>query len=75
MIEIVNVVTLWDLGCKSAINLVNRNYKKKYNAEVRNTTDGCLLIFQSGKIIATGFKSVEKALALKLAFRNSLRKK
>ncbi|XP_015794013.1 TATA-box-binding protein-like protein 1 [Tetranychus urticae] len=51
--QIVNVVSLWDLGKK--VRLLKR--LKKFNADVIKDGSNCLLLFESGKIIATGFKS------------------
>lgn len=50
--RIVNIVTLWDLGKK--VKLLKR--LSKFNADVIRNGSNCLLLFESGKIIATGFK-------------------
>ena len=60
MCDIVNIVSLWSLDHPVKITLKNENYKKNYNAEVKRTKHGCFLLFQSGKFIATGFKSIEQ---------------
>ncbi|XP_053214136.1 uncharacterized protein LOC128397435 [Panonychus citri] len=51
-----NIVTLWDL--KKSIEILGKSSKKKkFNADVLKFDKKRLLVFGSGKIIATGFKS------------------
>ena len=58
--DIVNVVSLWDIG--SVIIIVdNSKRRKRFNAEVIRKPEGVFLVFASGKVTATGFKNVSVA--------------
>lgn len=57
-LEIVNLVSLWKTSKQIEIDTRNQIYKKKYNAQVIKEKGNCLLVFASGKVIATGFKTV-----------------
>ncbi|XP_053200852.1 TATA box-binding protein-like 2 [Panonychus citri] len=52
-----NIVSIWSIG-PIDIKVDNTNRKKKFNAQVIRTDNGVLLVFASGKITATGFKSL-----------------
>ena len=58
--DIVNVVSLWNIG-PVQINVDNSKRKKRFNAEVVRRKEGVFLVFASGKVIATGFKNVNLA--------------
>ena len=52
-----NIVSIWSIG-PIEINVDNTNRKKRFNAQVMRTSNGVLLVFASGSITATGFKSI-----------------
>ena len=60
MIEITNLVSLWDFGKMLDIKPDNSNRKKRFNAEVKYSEHGCFLLFASGKCVATGFQSFKQ---------------
>lgn len=53
----VNIVSLWDLGKK--VRLLKTI--KAFKADAIKEGSNCLLLFESGKIIATGFKTFTDA--------------
>ncbi|XP_015793984.1 TATA box-binding protein-like protein 1 [Tetranychus urticae] len=55
--DVVNIVSLWDIG-KLTVIIDNTRRKKRYNAQVIRKGGGVFLVFASGKVVATGFKSV-----------------
>lgn len=58
--DIVNVVSLWNIG-PIQINVDNSKRKKRFNAEVVRRKEGVFLVFASGKVTATGFKNINGA--------------
>ncbi|XP_053210239.1 uncharacterized protein LOC128394029 [Panonychus citri] len=54
--EVCNIVTLWNLNKKIQI-IGNSGKKKKFNADIYKSGKNRLLVFGSGKVIATGFKT------------------
>ncbi|XP_015786570.1 TATA box-binding protein-like protein 1 [Tetranychus urticae] len=59
--KIVNIVSLWDLGRRVEIKGKSGKTSKRFNADVIKDNKKSLLVFESGKIIATGFTSVQNA--------------
>lgn len=54
--KVCNIVTLWDLNKKVSI-IGKSGKKKKFNADIYRSGRNRLLVFGSGKFIATGFKT------------------
>lgn len=59
--KIANIVTLWDLQRKTTIEGLSGKTKKRFNADVIKDGKQRLLVFESGKIIATGCKTIKLA--------------
>uniref|UniRef100_A0A158P536 TATA-box-binding protein n=1 Tax=Tetranychus urticae TaxID=32264 RepID=A0A158P536_TETUR len=68
-IKVVNVVTSFELNsnlCRNQIKdtFQDIEYKKTFPGGVLKYPDGCLLVFDSGKIIVTGVQNIATAIVL-----------
>lgn len=59
-LECTNIVIVWDLNRKIDI-IPHHSNKKKLNCQLIREGKKCLLVFSSGKVVSTGFKSVQSS--------------
>ena len=59
--KITNVVTCWDLCRRKPILGISGETKKRFNADIIIEGGMCLLVFESGKVNSTGFKTIVSA--------------